>query len=244
MLAVLQTPKHFGKAMLFRLNQIVIVGLGVFVAGACPMLAQSPAASNPAASIPQRSYEAGPLGPGDFQAAVPEDDQGLDALTTTDLRYRYRYETRSAGHRASAWVTQFEVEAVMIPRESWNRHPENLTLMDHEQGHFDLAQISALRARLHFAPQRIVSNAATVEQAVSNVENEIQQQMEKFFEELRRQNQEYDRLTDHGRRDASQREQRRHQQQQLADLIQQWQSMRETASDASRNRSKSAGTRP
>ena len=231
-------------AMTTRLTQAVVVVASLVPACVQSAFGQRPTGAEPSAEIEQRVYETGPLTPRDFQAAIPEDDRGLDAWTTSDLTYRYRYEARIVGRRATARVTQVDIEAVVIPGESWNRQPENLSLLDHEQGHFDLTQIAALKARLHFAQQRISRSAATAAGAVRSIESELQQKMGEFLDELKRQHEQYDRLTNHGRVVSRQLEQRGLQQEQLASLTQKWQDFQVPGSSPPKIRSGRKTTQP
>jgi hypothetical protein len=209
------------------------VGTAMLFVCASQAYGQPPAGSPTFEEAAQRVYETGPLTQRDFQAAIPDDDQGLDAWTTTDLNYRYRYEVRVANRRAHASITGVDVQAVVVPGQSWNRQPDNARLMDHEQGHFDLTQIAALRARLYFAQQSITRSAPTAQRAVQSVETELQQRFQEFVDALKREHEEYDRLTDHGRSRSEQREQRQRQLEQLASLTEQWQ-----------NAQAAGGTRP
>lgn len=192
-----------------------------------PAERRSPAAE-PTAADGLRVYESGPLTPQDFQAAVPEERGGLDAWTTSELKFRYRYEAQVRGRRATARITHVEVDAVVVRDQSWNRLPQDEALMDHEQGHFDLTQIAALEARLHFARHRIVRTSATAQRATEMVEGELNRKMQEFIQELTERHEEYDRVTDHGRIASRQREQRRLQQQQLDRLSREWQDVQQT----------------
>ncbi len=203
----------------------------IVVAAACIASAtdQGPPGAESAEADQQRIYESGPLMPQDFQAEVPAEDGGLDAWTTSELKFRYGYETQVRGRRATARITLVEVDAVVIRDQSWNRLPQNQELLDHEQGHFDLTQIAALETRLYFARNRIVRTAATPQRATEMVEAEWNRKMQEFIQELKLRHEEYDRLTNHGRIASSQREQRRLQQQQLDRLTRQWQDVQQSA---------------
>lgn len=208
-----------------------IFASAIVVAAVCIELAadQIPPGVKPAEADQQRSYELGPLTPQDFQAEFPAEDGGLDAWTTSELKFRYRYETQVRGRRATARITLVEVDAVVIRDQSWNRLPQDQELLDHEQGHFDLTQIAALETRLYFAGNRIVRTAATPQRATEMVEAELNRKMQEFIQELKLRHEEYDRLTNHGQIASSQREQRRLQQQQLDLLTRQWQDIQQSA---------------
>ncbi len=202
----------------------------IVVAAVCMASAadQTPPVVQPAEADQQRIYESGPLTPQDFQAEIPAEDGGLDAWTTSELKFRYRYETQVRGRRATAVITLVEVDAVVIRDQSWNRLPQDQELMDHEQGHFDLTQIAALEARLYFARNRILRTAATPQRAIEMVEAEWNRKMQEFIQELKLRHEEYDRLTNHGQMASSQREQRRLHQQQLDRLTRQWQDVQQS----------------
>ncbi len=203
----------------------------VIVAVCIALLAESASlAAEPTEGDRIRIYESGPLTPQDFQAAVPSGRDGLDAWTTTELKFRYRYETQVRGRRATARITQVEVDAVVVHDQSWNRLPQDEDLMDHEQGHFDLTQIAALEARLYFARRRIVRTATTPQRATQMAEDELNRRMEEFIRELKLRHEEYDRVTNHGRTAPRQKEQRRLQQQQLERLTRQWQDVQQATS--------------
>ncbi len=208
-----------------------IFASAIVVAAACIASAadQTPPVVQPAEADQQRIYESGPLTPQDFQAEIPAEDGGLDAWTTSELKFRYRYETQVRGRRATTRITLVEVDAVVVRDQSWNRRPQDQGLMDHEQGHFDLTQIAALEARLDFARNRIVRTAATPQQATEMVEAEWHRKMQEFIQELKLRHEQYDRLTNHGRIAASQQEQRRLQHQQLDRLTRQWQDVQQSA---------------
>lgn len=177
-----------------------------------------------------RIYESGPLTPQDFQAPVPVERDGLDAWTTSELKFRYGYETQVRGRRATARITHVDVDAVVVRDQSWNRLPHDEDLMDHEQGHFDLTQIAALEARLYFARQRLVRTAATPQRATEMVEDELNRKMQEFIQESKLRHDDYDQVTNHGRTASHQQEQRLLQQQQLERLTRQWQDIQQAAS--------------
>ncbi|MCL4201774.1 MAG: hypothetical protein KJ000_04725 [Pirellulaceae bacterium] len=228
--------------MMRRPIKLAIAAAVFLTTGVVPASGQQPAGAEQPVVVEQRVYETGPLSARDFQAKIPADNRGLDAWTTTDLVYRLEYQTRITSRIASVWTTQVTVEAVVIPGKSWNRRPDDSALMDHEQGHFDLSQIAALRARIHFANQRLTGTATTAEAAARNLDNEVQRQIREFFEALRLEHEDYDRLTRHGRDESKQREQRRLQQEELAKLTEQWRQLQ--AHQTSRSKSRPARRAP
>ncbi len=163
-----------------------------------------------------RSYSQGALTLDDFQASTPGDTGGLDALTTSDIRFDYDYQFRFTRDRATAYATELKIEAVVIPSKSWIRLRSDARLMDHEQGHFDINYIAALQARLEVAKlakkrQRFIVTAATSDAATALLGRKVQEFMQPFFDAAFAEQKEYDVITKHGRVRAAQAEQRREQ---------------------------------
>ncbi len=166
-----------------------------------------------------RRYSTGALTAKDYQAPVPEDRGELDAYTTTDLRFEFEYRTYRSARRVRAWTTTIDVYAVVDRSKSWNQKPNDQRLLDHEQGHFALAHIAALRAQHHFATSGRVSGVASgEEQAVANLQQDLERQVKRFMDELRDENHRYDECTQRGLNRAEQEKHRRNQREQIAAL--------------------------
>jgi hypothetical protein len=173
-----------------------------------------------------RSYSTGPLTPADYQRSPPDDRQGLDALTTTDIRYSYNYQVRGTQRRSAAYLTDLSVDAVVLPSKSWTTRPSDRRLLDHEQGHFDITHITSLQARLELARmkkkgQRLYATGATSEAAIDGLKQKTEGFMQPYFDALLKQHHEYDRVTNHGLRRAAQAEQRREQLDTIKTLVEQ-----------------------
>jgi hypothetical protein len=159
----------------------------------------SPAAEDAPAT---RSYADGPLTVDDFRAEPPADSGKLLAVTTTHLTFRIQHRYVVNNRRATAYLTEITIDAVVMPDRSWSKRPADKQLLDHEQGHFDLTMIEALRARLHFAQRgkltKLTATGATSEEAVASLGTKVEREMRKFFDELFAIQQEYERATMHG----------------------------------------------
>ena len=171
-----------------------------------------------------RLYSTGPVTMEDFQAAPPDDRQGLDALTSADIRYNYNYRTRFTQRKATAYVTDVSVEAVLVRSKSWNTRPSDKRLLDHEQGHFDITYILVLRARLELARmrkkgQRLYATGATSQSAIDGLKQKVDGFFQPFLDALSTGHQEYDRETKHGLRRDDQAEQRREQLEAIKTLV-------------------------
>ncbi len=183
-------------------------------------LATIGAASEPGAgprdNAAARSYARGPLTLDDYKAPIPKDTGELDAFTTTDIRFDYDYQVRFTRGRATAYATELNIDAVVVPSKSWIRLRSNARLMDHEQGHFDITYIATLRARLEVAKlakkrQRILVTAATPDAAIDSLGRTVKEFMQPFFDAAFAEQKEYDLITKHGRVPTAQAEQRRKQ---------------------------------
>jgi len=204
----------------FRVTVICSLALSLPASG----LAQEPNGEQAAAGASMRSYSAGPLTLADFQQAPPHDRQGLDALTTTDIRYNYNYQARFTQRRATAYLTELSVDAVVLPSESWTTRPSDVRLLDHEQGHFDIAYSISVRARLDLAKmrkkgQRLYATGATSQAAIDGLKQKIEGFMQPFLDALLTEHREYDRVTNHGLRRNAQTEQRREQLETIKTLV-------------------------
>ena len=209
----LQRRHRCGAAIATRLPILVMLVWAMSFAFAPYLLGQE----NQAREF--RPYSDGPLTVRDYQAPVPEKRGGLDAFTTTDLRFKFQYRTNRSGRRVRAWTTTIDVYAVVVPAKSWNRKLQDKRLLDHEQGHFDLAQIAALQAQRDFATSaRLVGVASGEDQAVADVRQQLERQMQVLVDKLRAEHNEYDKSTRHGQIRGEQDEQRRRHREQIKKL--------------------------
>lgn len=178
---------------------------------------------------PARRYSEGRLVLTDFDMEPPEERDSLDAMLATQVRihfdYRCKYGRRYGGG-AKAELTRLDVFAVVRPKESWIATPEDHRLVDHEQGHFDIAQIAALSARLHMHEQwqagKLKVRADDSESAIKKLRDAIQAEMKPFYDKLKKAQQQYDDVTSHGRRFRAQRDQRKAHDEILKLLTEKW----------------------
>ena len=149
-----------------------------------------------------RKVDAGPLTADDFRGDVPADARG-DANTKTELQFTYRYEYRVLGGRTTVTMVSVVVDAYVLQEESWNRLPDNMSLLDHEQGHADIAWIQCLKARLAVREKmqrrrgwRVA--ATSLDEAVAMLDAELSEMMQAFQQEGQEADAAYDRDTQHG----------------------------------------------
>jgi Bacterial protein of unknown function (DUF922) len=166
-----------------------------------------------------RQYSDGPMTPADFRAAVPDprpvkDGLLLRAMTHSEIRYstRYRWDEPKPGH-VTAWLTRFDCHAELLCDKCWNKEPTDLRLLDHEQGHFDIAELNARRAQKTFdkliADKALVGHGRDERAAVADLDKKIHDEMKAIFDQENDAQIEYDRTTNHGRDFAAQAKQRK-----------------------------------
>lgn len=176
-----------------------------------------------------RRYSDGPLTANDFGATVPdprprENGVQLEAFTFVDIAYDFRYRSQDSASRTRLTLKSIEVYAVVHRSKSWNLRESSKDLLDHEQGHFDLAAIFALRMQLDFDKQLdegrgITTTGANEKDAALAMRRDIDRLIRAASEEMVKANQEYDRVTAHGSRRAAQQRERRKQIDELTRLV-------------------------
>lgn len=134
------------------------------------------------------------------------------AYTATELRYDCRYRLVRRDRTWTAWLTQLDAVAVLKRDECWILRKEDRRLMDHEQGHFDLAQIWAERAEagIKTAIERgeLRESRATEQAAIDALQAAIDRKMETYRQGLVAADRDYDQVTRYGTLAGQQAEQR------------------------------------
>ena len=132
----------------------------------------------------------------DFQGTPPraapvKDNITMVANTMCVVRYSYRIRTNS--ERDGTWtarLTHFECFSAIEPEKCWNSVPESPRVLDHEQGHFDLAEIFARRLQRRFDELMAGKNASasglTERVARESLEKEIKKIADDTYEALDR----------------------------------------------------------
>jgi hypothetical protein len=174
------------------------------------------------AAADRRKYEDGPLTKDDFGEIPAFVPAGASARTVTELLYNYHYKYRSNSRSTTITLSSIEINAYIRRDQSWNRNLDNEALLDHEQGHADIAQIECLRARLAFRERLrkgrpIEVTASSLKEAETALQREVKREMDKYEQAAREADAEYDRATSHGL-NGQQAEWRRVQQETLKKL--------------------------
>lgn len=177
----------------------------------------------------ERLYSEGPLSIDEFRGEVAPQDSSF-AHTTTRTLYKYELVFYQAGPQVTALVKNLELRVVFLPDQSWYGGDAADDLLDHEQGHFDIAEINARRMWLSLAKARAVGKSIAAsgktklaaQAAVIKKLNEIAQQVDKKTAE---ENADYDRTTQHGLRYSEQSEVRKIQKLTLKSLAEELQQL-------------------
>lgn len=181
---------------------------GVLLAAGIPRVVAQDNAPN------MRPYSEGPLRGEDFQGKAPDEPQfknnvKLLAYSLTDIYYNYKYQFEKRGNTVTAWAAEVTFTAMFLRDKSWNRAPQNIVLLAHEQGHFDITQIYTWRCQQAFdklmAKKAIIGRGATEDEARKAMEAEINKQREPFLQAWRDEHLRYDKETNHAQDRARQR---------------------------------------
>jgi hypothetical protein len=166
-----------------------------------------------------RAATDGPLTKDDYLAKLPDprptfEGRPLRAWTSGDVqnRYRYRFSIEAGKYRLTP--TEIDVFAVVFRDKSWNIAPGDADLLDHEQGHVDLATIYALRARAVVRRMLARGELTVTAKDEATAKKEFEKRLKKTLDDelaaLSEENRRYDRETRHGGDRERQREHRAH----------------------------------
>lgn len=192
------------------MQQLLILSILALSAMCACSFADSKASSKP------RRYEEGPLRRDEFRGSV-DAKSPADAATLTRVMIQYTFNARSIDGRVESQITSIKVFSVFLPSASWWRPDAGDELLDHEQGHFDVAEIAARKLQLAVR-RRLAANSTIIgvgtdrTSADKNLAEKIRKLMQASNAQAVQENKEYDRATRHGNRLRAQRDWRRVQQ--------------------------------
>lgn len=166
----------------------------------------------------QRVWGLGPLKPEEFREP-PDPQSKLDASTTAHIRYRYQWRTQVAGSSAAAWLHDVEVYSEFDGEHSWIRPNAAKSVIDHEQGHFDLMEIYArkLHAEMIKLKPKLVFRARSDRAAIHKLKAKLDEMLQECLAECEDAQKEYDYQTKHGLARAAQSLHRRKHRESLND---------------------------
>lgn len=122
----------------------------------------------------------------DFQSKV-DPNEPLHAMTSTNIEV----QANCYGNQM-----EFDVKCVFLTRNSWSKNKQSESLLAHEQLHFDLTEVHArrLRQKLNLYPGLCSGNKAQFNKIV-----------ETYFADWKKEQEQYDRESNHGLNEAQQR---------------------------------------
>lgn len=180
----------------------------------------------PTSPTAPRKYKNGPLRVEEF-LGTPDFRSPGDAFTASNVQYSFRYQVKQERGRYRASLTSFDAFAVFLKKQSWWRPETASEILDHEQGHFDIAEIAA--RKLQYAIQKVLNSGKgfeamdqTPEKAAEKLKKNLESVIQAANQQAELANREYDSMTKHGLRFGSQAEFRRVQKaslQKLAKLL-------------------------
>ena len=127
----------------------------------------------------------------------------MSPYTKTQIPYQFHFSFMERRGRYTVVLDSIDVFALMLTDRSWLAAPENTELISHEQGHFDIAHLRALRVQAAFEEQIRGGRAPratgrTVEEAAAALNASIREVFGPWIAEMQTADAEYDAATGHG----------------------------------------------
>ena len=136
----------------------------------------------------------------------------LKAVISAGIYYKYRYKASLDGDLVVATLSEIEVYGAVAPAKSWNSSPDDAKLMDHEQGHFDIAAISATQAQAKILVMiekgRLKGQGKDMAAAKKDLDDRFAKVFKECVDQFYQQDRYYDKETRHGGDPAAQALQR------------------------------------
>ena len=181
-------------------------------------LLTSLACQSVALAADDKPYQEGKVQGDDFEGAVPkklpvEDGVTIKAKTEAYVGYEYGADVTKKGDKYTYTPNNVETEAGMDKKKSWNSDKKDADLLDHEQGHVDLAEIARRRAQAEINEKTKKGEL----KGVGSTEAEAKADLEAKLDEIITRNRdnldkEYDDTTKHNTKAKEQAEERKKQQ--------------------------------
>lgn len=160
----------------------------------------SASAAPPEPKVVERPYEEGPLTLEDFGVDPPVGTT-RGAKLYADVRYEHRYRAfPSGGGRVTAFVQSIDMQSIVLRYRSWIFDRQNDEALAYPQGHFDIAQLLALRCKRELLKKLLAGeNFAGVGQgeqdAVAAMEKHIREAIKPILDGRKELHQQFDQAT-------------------------------------------------
>lgn len=132
---------------------------------------------------------------------------GASAQTGAVLYATYKWGWTSVGRKFTGELTQVSIGAWFDPIASWRKpdvKSDNVSLLEHEQRHFDLCEVGARRLR----DQLLILNWSPVGTSESQIREQIEGRLtpliNDFIQDVKTQQENYDRESNHSQNKRSQ----------------------------------------
>lgn len=161
-----------------------------------------------------RRYDQGPLSISEFNTDSPQAVRGR-AFTMARIMYEYKtIEKRLNANRYQVELKSLDTYSIFDRENSWWGHRPSQALLDHEQGHFDIAEIAS--RRIDLAMRKAIKQRKTIRglgrnlrRAREDFESKLRQAIDLAQKQAEEENADYDEQTMHGIRTSRQSEYRR-----------------------------------
>jgi hypothetical protein len=191
------------------------------------LLAAEPESEESSSSL--RSYSEGVLRPDDYQAEVPDPlprsgGRRMLSYTWTRVRYQCKYKYAQQRQAFVVTLTNFDPVAYIDREVSWNAVPTDKKLIEHEQGHFDIAHLSALQLRKEVEDLRqqgkpIKASGRSLREATLKLDSHLATLSYKYEKAAAEEHLRYDKMTSHGTIGSAQAHFREEQIQAIEELV-------------------------
>lgn len=229
--------------MPFTFRQI----LRYVICGIVTLLLAHPHAHGEAPKANPRTYAEGPLKIEEFRGP-PDRFAGGDAYTATKVHFEFKWSIAAENGVYTATLTSFDAYAVFLPEKSWWTRRAAKEILDHEQGHFDIAEMTARRLQLVFGKvfaqkQKIQTKGPSRDAATKALEDKLNQIIKIANDQTNQDDEQYDAITRHGMRYGRQAEFRRVQKATLKQLAEKLDALHDKPVQASKSDRSPSGSR-
>jgi hypothetical protein len=134
---------------------------------------------------------------------------GASAQTSAVLHATYKWGWKSQGNQFTGFISDVRIGAWFDPAGSWRKadvRSDNALLLEHEQRHFDLCEVGARLLRdqiMLLRPDIHGSSDAEIRIKVQNIMNPL---VTSFIDDVKKQQERYDRESNHSRNRRVQQE--------------------------------------
>jgi len=134
---------------------------------------------------------------------------GASAQTSAVLHATYKWGWTSRGSQFTGFISDVRIGAWFDPAGSWRKpdvRTDNIHLLEHEQRHFDLCEVGARMLRDQILLIRADIRGSSDAEIKNKVQNIMNPLVTSFIDDVKRQQERYDRESNHSRNRRAQQE--------------------------------------